>query len=1176
MKNKRSTALLLAMLMIASVFLNVTSVFAEGEEPSPELNQPIEEVEVKDKKDALEEVKAEEEKDTEKTEANEELNEKDGLEISEEEMPEAVGVPDGFDLSTINTIAKDNNGNYYGVKTYGNGSDTSISKVFYNITKEQYDKVSEDCFMIFRRNDGEAFRFTKALLGGDHIIDGSGNTYGLPEAGTIFTEMQFRHHMAYRMSIALNNRDTVNSEELKDVFWRIELKKDWVIDIENGYGREDEDGSNSPAYIYFNCILEGNNHRIYRNYREKGDNFVVRVGTGVAGNKIVGTKTIMKNLTIDGSNEYACLDVEKDGSVVLNDVKIINGKTDNANLSGGITLKDNSSLNMDAKSSINGCKSNFGGAIYMYGDNVTANISGNLSNNQADLGGAICSLDENSTINVNGASFDGNKAVKTKDGKYLNGGAIYSQSNLNVEDSKFTKNSADGNGGAIYSYKAYTIKDSEFKNNNSKKSGGAIYAPKDAPVTIIDTTFSENEAKWGGAIANYAKSNIKNATFDKNEATYNGGAIYTGEGMTIEESSLVENKTQQGGGIYIAKNATNPTKVSNTSFEKNSVTSSGAGIFVSNNSKLEVSGSTFTKNEAPWGAGISSAADGDVNNNLTNIKVESSTFAENEALMGAGIFTAFPTEITNSTFTKNQALVHPQDDQTNPHDSGVGGAIRVMDNKTTIKGSTFEDNFAGGSGGAIGINGVARDEDKDITTIKENIKVEISDNTQFIANICGVGQGGAIYTIPYLYDIEGYETDVDEDTLKAKAYQNLTTADDTVFKDNIALSGFVDPPTNYAKYTNLLFARNSFTETLSNEDVAKSLLNNYDVNYKNKKLSALFDPNGGEFKTGDNPKDIRVINEEAEKEITLLDAPKRDGYKFTGWKCSMNIPEEILKGLPEELIGNLNEGKIFKAGDKFKLDSNYIFIAQWEKEEPKPEPKPQENVFTPFFFSTPALNKEDHYQYLIGYSDDTFRPENNMTREEVAVMFSRLLKNPPAKGAVYKYNFNDVERERWSITAISYMSEMGIIKGYPDGTFRPQASITRAEFASIATKFAELTEGNKTFNDLGKDHWAYDLVSRAATAGWINGYPDGSFKPDNKITRAEVVSITNLMLNRKADEKYVDTNLDKLLKYSDVTKNHWAYYKIFEATNGHDFVRDRNKIDEEWKDVTNKSFVYDK
>ena len=101
-------------------------------------------------------------------------------------------------------------------------------------------------------------------------------------------------------------------------------------------------------------------------------------------------------------------------------------------------------------------------------------------------------------------------------------------------------------------------------------------------------------------------------------------------------------------------------------------------------------------------------------------------------------------------------------------------------------------------------------------------------------------------------------------------------------------------------------------------------------------------------------------------------------------------------------------------------------------------------------------------------------------------------------------------------------------------------------------------------------------MKKAAAAGWINGYPDGSFKADNPITRAEVVSITNRMLDRKADEAFVDSHLTELITFTDVDKSHWAYYPIAEATNGHEFVRDANKIDEVWKSVTHRSFVYDK
>ncbi|WP_099208033.1 Cna B-type domain-containing protein [Urinicoccus timonensis] len=247
------------------------------------------------------------------------------------------------------------------------------------------------------------------------------------------------------------------------------------------------------------------------------------------------------------------------------------------------------------------------------------------------------------------------------------------------------------------------------------------------------------------------------------------------------------------------------------------------------------------------------------------------------------------------------------------------------------------------------------------------------------------------------------------------------------------------------------------------------------------------------------------------------------------------------------------------------------------EEKPSPSPSPRGNrTLVASKPLSPILNRENHYQYLVGYKDQTFRGENKMTREEVVVMFSRLLKNPPQKGQIYPHTFSDVEENRWSITAISYLEQVGIIKGYPDGSFRPDAEITRAEFAAMASKFADLKEGEKNFKDLDRDHWAYDLVKKAASAGWIHGYPDGTFKADKKISRAEVVSITNKMLNRQADKKFVDENLGRLLTFSDLDRDYWAYYPIIEATNGHDYIRCGNKVDEEWKEVTNKSFVYDK
>ena len=1156
----------------------------------------------------------------------------DGLEISDEEVSEPVAVPDGFDLSTINTIAKDKDGNYYGARTYGNSFDTGSEKVFYSLTKDQYDQVANNSFMVFKEKNGTSFEIPRAKIGTNDITESQ--PIGT-DAGPIFTELQFRHHMAYRFTFFSLGDPTIEVASQKDWTWSIELKKDWIIEPYAGFG---DNSRPDYAYIHFNVDLDGKGHTIKRN--DANDWGIFQIGpahSGAAGSY----KTVtIKNLNIDGGGNYYGILLRHTTTLNLENTHISNCKVNLSSFGGGITLFDDTVLNMDAASSIIGCKANRGGAIKL-SDKVTLNINGStLSNNTADLGGAICSLKKNNTINVNGATFDGNKAVETIDGKYLYGGAIYSQSNLSVEDSKFTNNSADGNGGAIYSYKAYTINGSKFNKNTSKNSGGAIYNHKDASVNITKAIFNENEAKWGGAIANYAKSNIKKSNFDKNVATYNGGAIYTGEGITIEESNFTENQTLQGGGIYIDKNATNSTKVSNTSFEKNSVDYGGAGIFVDKNSKLEVTNSTFTKNEGARGAGISSAADGSVDINLTNIKVDESTFTENEALQGGGIFTAFPTEINNSTFKKNQALIAEDDDKTNPHDSGVGGAVRVMDNKTTIKGSTFEENSAFGSGGAIGINGVARDKVKNITTIKPNIKVEISDNTQFIANICGVGQGGAIFTIPYLYDIEGYETGVDKDTLKAEAYKNLSTSADTIFKDNLAISGFVDPPANYTKYTNLAFARNSFTEKLPNQPVAKSLLNNYDVNYKNEKLSAFFDPNGGEFKDGANPKDIRVVNGEANKEITLLEAPKWEGHKFIGWKCSMNISKDLLSKLPQDLLDELKklkEGKIYQAGDKFTLDADYIFVAQWDKADtPAPRPsttviltldenhrggeitnieveegdliephlyiprrrgyifrgwsydrkhldevKPGDRIYTNTTLyaiwkraeeevveEPIEIKGEDHKTYIFGYPDGTVRPNGSITRAEAAAMLSRLL-NIEAIGSASKPQFTDTESS-WYNKAINAVVFRGIMKGYPDGRFRPNAPITRAEFTQMISTIDNKPYGVAPFADV-QGHWAERAIGSEYQAKRITGYPDGLFRPDANITRAEAAVILNKIFERKYDNLSLlkCKNPQMIKRFTDLDESFWGWNDMVEATNSHEYVRRYKedvlkRLEEDW------------
>ena len=225
----------------------------------------------------------------------------------------------------------------------------------------------------------------------------------------------------------------------------------------------------------------------------------------------------------------------------------------------------------------------------------------------------------------------------------------------------------------------------------------------------------------------------------------------------------------------------------------------------------------------------------------------------------------------------------------------------------------------------------------------------------------------------------------------------------------------------------------------------------------------------------------------------------------------------------------------------------------------------------------PVLNKEDHKAYMFGYPDWTFRPDNNMTRAEATCMFARLLKNYPREDVRYNLSYPDIKEDEWYYPAIGFMTENNIIEGYEDGSFRPNNPITRAEFSKMASKFDDLVGNNtKAFADVSENHWALKYINSAYAKGWVNGYEDGSFRPDRNITRAEVVTITNKMLNRYADQDFVRANKSILIDFKDLEEAYWAYFNIMEATHGHDFVRKPNGMDELWERLNGEAFIFPK
>ena len=259
------------------------------------------------------------------------------------------------------------------------------------------------------------------------------------------------------------------------------------------------------------------------------------------------------------------------------------------------------------------------------------------------------------------------------------------------------------------------------------------------------------------------------------------------------------------------------------------------------------------------------------------------------------------------------------------------------------------------------------------------------------------------------------------------------------------------------------------------------------------------------------------------KDYEDLPIPVRDGYTFEGWYWDLRLTEPV-------------------TGD-VKVDKTTVTLyAKWSGGSYGPDDTGVSKW----------LETDEHNAFLSGYPDGSFQADKNMTRAEVAQMFYALLLD---KNVTITKSFSDVEDNAWYAKAVNTMASLGMLKGYPDGTFRPDAPITRAEFAAIALAFAyDPASASCSYTDVNTSAWYYTYVAQATTYGWIGGYPDGSFRPNNSITRAEVAVIVNNMLGRDADESYIDRNEDELVSFVDLSKNHWAYYTIMEATNSHDYT----------------------
>lgn len=228
---------------------------------------------------------------------------------------------------------------------------------------------------------------------------------------------------------------------------------------------------------------------------------------------------------------------------------------------------------------------------------------------------------------------------------------------------------------------------------------------------------------------------------------------------------------------------------------------------------------------------------------------------------------------------------------------------------------------------------------------------------------------------------------------------------------------------------------------------------------------------------------------------------------------------------------------------------------------PTPTPAPQP--------AKPALNTADHYAYLMGYPDGTVRPGGSITRAEATTIFFRLLtEESRSQFWATENRYSDVSAGRWYNNAVSTMTRAGIVNGYPDGTFRPNAPITRAEMAKIIALFAKLEPSAERFPDTA-GHWAEPYIRLAAGSGWIEGYPDGTFRPNQSITRAETVTMIDRVLERVPKDESRLLPHETMLTFPDCRPGQWFYIAVQEAANSHIYERAASEQhgDEQWKEL---------
>ena len=784
--------------------------------------------------------------------------------------------------------------------------------------------------------------------------------------------------------------------------------------------------------------------------------------------------------------------------------------------------------------------------------NVTENITINKSLT-LNLGGFTLTGDADAAVVI----ISGDKPQVTVQNGTVTGG----------------RNPQDGGGfaidNAVVQLKALTITGNETVggNGNGEVGGGGIYALH-ADVSMQNVTVSENSVTGsgndgGGILVRYGSLTMDGCHVEGNTAPDCGGGMILRHSELNAANSFFENNTApQGAGIYFNDASGDAEEgcsgkhehlITDSTISGNIASNIGGGMYVGTTSNLTLRNSKLLKNDgASQGGAIVAYSAG-------TIELDGVSVSENTAQSGAGIY-ALCTAVCNTDIHLLNGTAIDANTATTDYGGGIYAYAMANTLSVTAENSSVSGNTAAGGAG--------------IFTYKSGsavINVDLQSGAVMHNNNAAAGYGGGIYASASNINIAA----------NSAVYNNTaaTAGDDLFF-----YSGTIFTLPN---------AKDMSGDRILSSDNMEITGWYHDGWYKLNAAQGGSEPIGRwTAKTADGYIDEYIPAEKDTQYITLKAAHPLM-YTLT-YDVTGDLPEGYTAPAKQTLVKGSSytvaEVPTSVSGSKDGVNGTFSFNG-WKKDDGTVLTGEQQltadltlhgvwtftkkssgggggggshkpTVTIPDDVPT-GLNGDDHYAYIVGYPDSTVRPQNGITRAEVATIFFRLLTDETRNANSTKSNsYSDVAAGAWYNHAVSTLSAMGIVKGDSQGKFNPNAPITRAEFAAIAARFDD--KANTTavdFSDIAS-HWAKNEISAAANNGWINGYTDGTFRPNNKITRAEAMTLVNRVLKR-LPETAEDLHND-MIKWSDNSDTSaWYYLAVQEATNSHYYDIKENKY-EKW------------